>query len=98
MFVHGETNPGTTPANDNEVTVFVRLGTDFVSNYYEYEMPLKISPWYNNNDYSVWPEENNMVINLQALKDLKEERNFTTLVNLRNSLKKILIIHHQILL
>ena len=44
MFVHGETNPGTTPANDNEVTVFVRLGTDFVSNYYEYEMPLKISP------------------------------------------------------
>ena len=46
-------------------------------------MPLKISPWYNNNDYSVWPEENNMVINLQALKDLKEQRNFAISVNLR---------------
>ena len=88
MFVHGETNPGTTPANDNEVTVFVRLGTDFVSNYYEYEMPLKISPWYNNNDYSVWPEENNMVINLQALKDLKEERNFANISQFEKYVKK----------
>ena len=45
MFVHGESNAGSEPINDNEATVFVRLGTDFVSNYYEYEMPVKISPW-----------------------------------------------------
>ena len=88
MFVHGETNPGTAPTNDNEVTVFVRLGTDFVSNYYEYEMPLKISPWYNNNDYSVWPEENNMVINLQALKDLKEQRNFANISQFEKYVKR----------
>ena len=76
MFVHGETNAGSEPINDNEVTVFVRLGTDFVSNYYEYEMPVKISPWGNNSASSVWPEENNMTINLTHLKDLKKNRNF----------------------
>merc|ERR1711991_157226 len=88
MFVHGETNPGSTPANDNELTVFIRLGTDFISNYYEYEMPLKISPWGNNNDYSVWPEENNMVINLQALKDLKEQRNFANISQFEKYVKR----------
>ena len=44
MFVHGESNAGSEPINDNEATVFIGLGTDFVSNYYEYEMPVKISP------------------------------------------------------
>ena len=75
MFVHGEANAGVEPINDNEVTVFVRLGTDFVSNYYEYEMPVKISPWGNNSSSSVWPLENNMTINLGHLKELKKNRN-----------------------
>ena len=75
MFVHGEANAGFDQIQDDEVTVFVRLGTDFVSNYYEYEMPVKISPWGNNSSSSVWPEENNMTINLNNLKDLKRNRN-----------------------
>ena len=60
-------------------------------------MPLKISPWYNNNDYSVWPEENNMVINLQALKDLKEQRNFANISQFEKYVKEIQIIHPLIL-
>ena len=75
MFVHGESNSGFEEVNDNEVTVFVRLGTDFVSNYYEYEMPVKISPWGDNSSASVWPIENNMTINLNNLKTLKKNRN-----------------------
>ena len=59
------------PINDNEATVFIGLGTDFVSNYYEYEMPVKISPWGNNVASSVWPQENNLTINLNHLKELK---------------------------
>ena len=77
MFVHGESNAGSDPINDNEATIFIRLGTDFVSNYYEYEMPIKVSPWGNNASSSVWPEENNMTVNLNHLKDLKKNRNFT---------------------
>ena len=57
------------------------LGTDFVSNYYEYEMPVKISPWGNNATNSVWPQENNLTINLNHLKDLKKNRNSTEFSN-----------------
>jgi cell surface protein SprA len=75
MFVHGESNAGYDPVIDDEVTVFVRLGTDFVSNYYEYEMPVKISEWGDHSSASVWPIENNMTINLSHLKKLKKNRN-----------------------
>ena len=81
MFVHGESNAGSEPINDNEATVFVRLGTDFVSNYYEYEMPVKISPWGNHAASSVWPQENNLTINLNHLKELKKNRNSTEFSN-----------------
>ena len=81
MFVHGESNAGSEPINDNEATVFVRLGTDFVSNYYEYEMPVKISPWGNHGASSVWPQENNLTINLNHLKELKKSRNSTEFSN-----------------
>ena len=81
MFVHGESNPGSDPINDNEATVFVRLGTDFISNYYEYEMPIKISSWGNNAASDVWPLDNNLTINLNHLKDLKKNRNFNEFSN-----------------
>ena len=75
MFVHAESNFELDPVLDDEVTVFVRLGTDFISNYYEYEMPVKISEWYDHTASSVWPLENNMVIDLNALKQVKINRN-----------------------
>lgn len=76
MYVHGESSTvNEDDLKDNDVTVFVRLGTDFNANYYEYEMPVKVSPWYNHAKESIWPEENNMVIDLNILKALKKERN-----------------------
>ena len=75
MFVHGEQNNINDDVKDGDVTVYVRLGTDFVNNYYEYELPLKLSPWYNNDPESVWPQENNMVIDLNAIKQVKKNRN-----------------------
>ena len=81
MFVHGESNPGSDPINDNEATVFIRLGTDFISNYYEYEMPIKISSWGDNAASDVWPLDNNLTINLNSLKDLKKNRNFNEFSN-----------------
>ncbi|CAG5086207.1 T9SS outer membrane translocon Sov/SprA [Parvicella tangerina] len=76
MYVHAESGTDVEEdLKDDEITVFVRLGTDFNQNYYEYEMPVKVSEWYNHKQESIWPVENNMVIDLNVLKDLKKERN-----------------------
>lgn len=76
MFVHGEAVEGaSTPLNDEDVTVFIRLGTDFTDNYYEYELPVYLTPPGSSVDTDIWPEENNMDIEFQKLIDLKKERN-----------------------
>lgn len=82
MFVHAEAAPGSTePLNDNDITVFVRLGTDLTDNYYEYEIPLKVTPPgnYGANDNAerlkVWPEANNMELAFTTLQDVKQRRN-----------------------
>ncbi len=66
---------------DGELTAFIRLGTDYRDNYYEYEIPLKVTPPGRYNDHSdadrrvVWPEENKFDILLDNFLDLKEARN-----------------------
>lgn len=80
MDVHAEAIEGMS-LNDGEVTLFVRLGTDYTNNYYEYEVPLKLTPfgyYYNNRESHreiVWPRENLVDIDLQSLPDLKLARN-----------------------
>jgi cell surface protein SprA len=74
MFIHGEeTLPGT--VNDKDVTVFVRLGTDFVDNYYEYELPLYLTPWQTTSPEGIWPEKNDMEIVFDDLLRMKMARN-----------------------
>ena len=83
MFAHlNMLDPNVTNLEDNQLALFVRLGSDYKSNYYEYEIPLKITPNYNKYDkYSqadcrkVWPEENMLDIPLSALTALKKARN-----------------------
>ena len=66
---------------DGDLSVFLRLGTDIKNNYYEYEVPLRLTPHrkystYSSSDqYAVWPAENFMDINLEVFTDLKKERN-----------------------
>jgi len=80
MEVHAEAIPGI-PLHDGEMTAFIRIGSDYKSNFYEYEVPLKITPpgdYDNNSDESrklVWPEENRFIINLSVLQEAKKERN-----------------------
>ncbi len=76
MFVHAEEHvQALNPVSDDDLTVFVRLGSDFEYNYYEYEMPLKMTPWGSASVDDIWPEENNLEIILQDLKNLKVARN-----------------------
>ena len=83
MFVHNEaTISDVTNLQDGDVSLFFRLGSDAKNNYYEYEMPLKVTP--PRSDYStnstadrqtVWPEENMLDINLDVLVNAKKHRN-----------------------
>lgn len=75
MFVHAEQVSALTPLKDNDVTAFIRLGTDFVDNYYEYELPLKVTAPGETVDTRVWPEDNNIEIVFDDLLQAKKERN-----------------------
>jgi cell surface protein SprA len=74
MFVHAE-SVVQNQLKDNELSVFVRLGTDYVENYYEYELPMKVTDWGTTNPESIWPEANNIEIVFDDLLNLKTERN-----------------------
>lgn len=82
MFVHAEAlADNTTQLVDNEMRVFIRLGSDFRNNYYEYEIPLTLTPPgnYSTNKTSdretVWPSDNMFDFPLELLTDLKIKRN-----------------------
>ena len=77
MFVHAEKAHEEDFLEDQDLTVFMRLGTDFTENYYEYEIPLKITPWNtaSSNKDAIWPEINNFEILLEDLVTVKSNRN-----------------------
>ena len=78
MYVHAEASGEVESAlQDGELSLFVRLGTDFNDNYYEYEIPLKVTPWGVSrlDDQLIWPIENELNITFEQLLDAKQERN-----------------------
>ena len=83
MFVHANSlDPNTTNLQDNQLAVFVRLGSDYKSNYYEYEIPLSLTQWYSKYNMnspadrrSVWPEANMLDIPLSLFTSVKKARN-----------------------
>jgi cell surface protein SprA len=80
MEVHGEALPDV-PLYDDELTVFLRLGSDYKNNFYEYEIPLKLTKhgFYNKDSDEdrrlVWPEENSFRIDLEVFQEAKQARN-----------------------
>jgi cell surface protein SprA len=80
MEVHAEEIAGY-PLNDNDLSVFIRLGADYRQNFYEYEVPLKLTPpgLYNNNNNSdretVWPSKNRIDLYFDLLTRVKQLRN-----------------------
>ena len=82
MFVHANAlEQNVTNLTDNQLAMFIRLGSDYKSNYYEYEIPLKLTAPRRYDTYSlsecrlVWPEENMLNIPLDIFTTLKKERN-----------------------
>jgi cell surface protein SprA len=70
MFLHANSEE----SNDDELHAFLRLGTDFDQNYYEISIPLKISDADSEDEREIWPEENEIDIDLNTLYALKAER------------------------
>ena len=86
MYIHAEALAGMENSlGDDDVCLFVRLGSDFTENYYEYEIPLKTTPhgFYESDDknpeevvrYDVWPQDNEMDIEFELLQLAKQKRN-----------------------
>ncbi len=81
MWVHAESLIGDlTELKSGDLSLFVRMGTDVKNNYYEYEIPLTLTPhgyYYDNpsDRAKVWPANNYIDFNLQSLVDLKLARN-----------------------
>ncbi len=77
MFVHAEKKFQNDPMEDDDMVLFVRLGSDYTNNYYEYEVPLKFTEWGVSRDdaYAIWPVANNVEIDLTRFVDIKTNRN-----------------------
>ena len=82
MFVHAEKLESIDPdLKDGDLSCFIRLGTDLRNNYYEYEIPLRLTEpgIYNNNSAAdrekVWPTDNLFDFPLKVLSDAKIARN-----------------------
>ena len=75
MFIHAESVPGQPAVRDNDLHAFVRIGSDFINNYYEYRIPLKITNDGEVNADYVWPEENRLDLELDKFVNLKNTRN-----------------------
>ena len=84
MFVHANHLVNDEPGNlqDDQLAVFIRMGSDYKSNYYEYVIPLKLTP--DRSDYNkynvddcraVWPAANMFDIDLSVFTKVKKARN-----------------------
>ncbi len=87
MYIHAEQaqNPANTIVN-KDLTAVVRLGTDFVNNYYEVRIPLMLTPLnlglnpdtdqYND---SLWYPSNSLDLDLEMLTKIKQARNLSSI-------------------
>ncbi len=75
MYIHAEGIDGESPLQNGDLRAFIRLGSDFVSNYYEYQIPLKVTPAGSFKADVIWPSENEMTIDIAQLIAAKQKRN-----------------------
>ncbi|MEO6454739.1 MAG: cell surface protein SprA [Ginsengibacter sp.] len=86
MYIHAEKTPDAF-LNDNDLTAVVRIGSDFVNNYYEVRIPLKLTPLdaarrlSNKDDYNdtLWAQANSLNVDLSVLTKIKTARNLSNI-------------------
>jgi cell surface protein SprA len=77
MFVHAEDVAGRgVDNNPGDLSLLVRIGSDFENNYYEYEIPLTMSSNFGSAAAAdVWLDANNIDVPLELLRNIKIRRN-----------------------
>ena len=80
MFAHANALIGDESLQDGDVSLFIRLGSDYKNNFYEYEIPLTITPagLYSSSTEgreAVWPSANMLDIDLTVFTNAKRNRN-----------------------
>ncbi|MEO6328921.1 MAG: cell surface protein SprA, partial [Ginsengibacter sp.] len=84
MYIHAEKAPDSY-LNNNDLTAVVRIGSDFINNYYEVRIPLKLTPLdasrrlSNKDDYNdtLWIQANSLNVDLSVLTKIKTARNLS---------------------
>ncbi|HBK82180.1 MAG TPA: cell surface protein SprA, partial [Flavobacterium sp.] len=74
MFLHAEALPGETSPDalqDDQMVAFIRIGNDFTQNFYQIEMPLKVSAQNASSPQDVWLADNEINVPLSLLTRLK---------------------------
>jgi len=77
MFIHAESGLKQSPQLQNgQVAAVIRVGQDFLDNYYEVKIPLQITPFSSTaTAEQIWPDSNNLKLILNDLVQLKIKRN-----------------------
>ncbi|MCC9063158.1 cell surface protein SprA [Flavobacterium piscisymbiosum] len=74
MFLHAESLPNENTLGDDEMIGFIRFGNDFTQNFYQVEIPLKVTRTGGSCAISpdqVWLEDNNIDLALELLTRMK---------------------------
>lgn len=79
MFLHAESLPNEIALVDDQLTGFIRIGNDFTQNFYQIEIPLKVTLPSSSvgtncgalSPETVWPAENEIDLSLALLTQLK---------------------------
>jgi cell surface protein SprA len=79
MFLHAESLSNETTLRDDQMVGFIRFGNDFTQNFYQIEIPLKVTAPSSSSvsdcaplsAEAVWPEENEIDLSLALLTQLK---------------------------
>ncbi len=74
MFLHAESLQNEIALADDQMTAFIRFGNDFTQNFYQIEIPLKVTKPAGSCALSaeeVWPEDNQIDLPLELLTQLK---------------------------
>lgn len=72
MFLHAEALPeDTQPLTNDQMVAFIRFGNDFTENFYQVEIPLKVTSQNARTAEAIWPSENEIELPLELLTALK---------------------------
>ena len=78
MFLHAEAlepQGDSERLRDDELVAFIRFGNDFTQNFYQVEIPLKLTEWDERTAEQVWKIQNEIELSLDLLTKLKLSKN-----------------------